>query len=89
MTHLSGIATSDGKSLHPVILSLQPDTLFNQIPTMNWAIQGNPEMPTWKIWQETIQSLYCSKRRTPNTPLGKWTLTHKVWTAYYFTSVHL
>jgi hypothetical protein len=77
VTHVSDIASSDGKKLHPLILSDQPDKLFNQMPTLNWAIQDCPSAKTWKIWKETIQALYCSNGRNLTTKLGKWTLTHK------------
>jgi hypothetical protein len=83
VTHVSDIALSDGKKLHPLILSDQPDKLFNQMPTLNWAIQDCPSVKTWKIWKETIQALYCSNGRNLTTKLRKWTLTHKNWMVYY------
>jgi hypothetical protein len=46
VTHVSDIVSSDGKKLHLLILSDQPDKLFNQMPTLNWAIQDCPSVKT-------------------------------------------
>ena len=75
MTFLSDITTIDGKFLLPGVI----DGTNENIPTskLEWPNQNSPDKKTWKLWSQTITSIYCvSKHSTTirrNCILGHWT----------------
>ena len=75
VTFLSDITTIDGKFLLPGVI----DGTNENIPTskLEWPNQNSPDKKTWKLWSQTITSIYCvSKHSTTirrNCILGHWT----------------
>ena len=64
MTFLSDITTIDGKLLLPGVMESTNDHIPKS--RIEWPTQLSPDKKTWKLWSQTITSIYCIPNILPH-----------------------
>jgi hypothetical protein len=72
VTTLSDITTSDGNYIRYDVLMGEGDRT-QRIEDIKWPYQEKPNTETWKLWEKTIRSLFCTHGQKLRQPLGQWT----------------
>jgi len=78
VTFLSDITTIDGKFLLPGVIKGTNDNIPKS--KLEWPTRISPDKNTWKLWSQTITSIYCMSKHSTTLwrdyILGHWTTNY-------------
>eukprot|EP00957_Ditylum_brightwellii_P117149 8934374-Ditylum_brightwellii.AAC.2 len=81
--HVTDIATSDGKRIHPQLLEKPGRRLNNQKHTVEWPRQQQPNQQSWHLFYAALRAMVMMDTGQLKKPLGHWIRRYKFWTTCY------